>query len=157
MMKRMLLALVAVFTFASFAGAMDWKADKVHSTVGFEVRHLVISKTKGEFEDFSGNVRLLAKSSILELQSETLKAKVELKNTDPDPSADPYALLGLPKAASWADVRKKYLQLTKRYHPDQYSTVDLPKEVVQYMSGVFSQSNTAYNLIKSTMAKSEAA
>ncbi|MGI9479725.1 MAG: J domain-containing protein [Hyphomicrobiaceae bacterium] len=110
-----------------------------------------------EFEDFSGNVRLLAKSSILELQSETLKAKVELKNTDPDPSADPYALLGLPKAASWADVRKKYLQLTKRYHPDQYSTVDLPEEVVQYMSGVFSQSNTAYNLIKSTMAKSEAA
>lgn len=110
-----------------------------------------------EFEDFSGNVRLLAKSSILELQSETLKAKVELKNTDPDPSADPYALLGLPKAASWADVRKKYLQLTKRYHPDQYSTVDLPEEVLQYMSGVFSQSNTAYNLIKSTMAKSEAA
>lgn len=110
-----------------------------------------------EFEDLSGDVRLIAKSSIVELQSETLKAKVELKNNEPEPNADPNALLGLPKGASWADVRKSYLKLTKRYHPDQYSTVELPEEVVQYMSGVFSQSNTAYNLIKSTAAKSEAA
>ncbi len=91
------------------------------------------------------------------MRSETLKAKVELKNVDPQPNADPYSLLGLPKGADWSEVRKSYLTLTKRYHPDQYSTVDLPEEVVQYMSGVFSQSNTAYNLIKSTMAKSEAA
>ncbi|MFY0611981.1 MAG: J domain-containing protein [Hyphomicrobiaceae bacterium] len=110
-----------------------------------------------EFEDLSGDVRLIAKSSVVELRSETLKAKVELKNVDPQPNADPYTLLGLPKGADWSEVRKSYLKLTKRYHPDQYSTVDLPEEVVQYMSGVFSQSNTAYNLIKSTMAKSEAA
>lgn len=110
-----------------------------------------------EFEDLSGDVRLIAKSSVVELRSETLKAKVELKNVDPQPNADPYTLLGLPKGAGWSEVRKSYLKLTKRYHPDQYSTVDLPEEVVQYMSGVFSQSNTAYNLIKSTMAKSEAA
>jgi polyisoprenoid-binding protein YceI len=42
---------------ATFGQAEDWKVDKVHSWVGFEVSHLVVSKTKGRFTDFEGEVK----------------------------------------------------------------------------------------------------
>lgn len=110
-----------------------------------------------EFEDFSGEVRMIAKSSIVELKSEALVKKAELKNQVDNSHADPYAILGVSSSASWGDVRKAYVRLTKQYHPDTYSAVTLPPEVVSYMSGVFSQSNTAYNLIKATRNRDEAA
>ena len=69
----------------------------------------------------------------------------------------PFAMLGLKPNAEWSEVRKSYVRMTKLYHPDQYSTVTLPIEVLQYMSEMFSQSNTAYNLIKSTTAEKEPA
>ncbi|TRM10942.1 YceI family protein [Lentibacillus cibarius] len=33
-----------------------WNVDKVHSTIGFSVRHMMISNVKGTFNDFEGTV-----------------------------------------------------------------------------------------------------
>jgi polyisoprenoid-binding protein YceI len=33
-----------------------WQLDTVHSTVGFTVRHLMVSKTRGKFTDFSAEI-----------------------------------------------------------------------------------------------------
>ncbi|WP_240375682.1 YceI family protein [Bacillus piscicola] len=33
-----------------------WNVDKVHSTIGFTVRHMMISNVKGTFNDFEGTV-----------------------------------------------------------------------------------------------------
>jgi polyisoprenoid-binding protein YceI len=33
-----------------------WAIDPVHSTVGFSVRHLMVSKVRGAFDDFSGAI-----------------------------------------------------------------------------------------------------
>lgn len=33
-----------------------WNLDQMHSTIGFKVKHLVISTVKGHFADFSGSV-----------------------------------------------------------------------------------------------------
>ncbi|UFS96225.1 YceI family protein [Nocardia huaxiensis] len=33
-----------------------WAIDAVHSTLGFSVRHLMVSKIRGRFTDFSGNL-----------------------------------------------------------------------------------------------------
>ncbi|MBX7455350.1 YceI family protein [Mycolicibacterium sp. 3033] len=33
-----------------------WTIDTVHSAVGFSVRHLMVSKVRGEFETFSGTI-----------------------------------------------------------------------------------------------------
>jgi DnaJ-domain-containing protein 1 len=118
-------------------------------TMNNEIRYL-------EFEDLRGNISLLLKSSIIELRTETLKQKPNLKGNK-DPNAEPFGVLGLKPDAQWGDVRKSYVRMTKLYHPDQYSTVTLPDEVLQYMSDMFSQSNTAYNIIKSTMAAKEPA
>ena len=43
------------------AGAAEWNIDAAHSSVGFSVRHLVVSKTTGNFKDFSGTVNFDAK------------------------------------------------------------------------------------------------
>jgi polyisoprenoid-binding protein YceI len=37
---------------------MSWQIDTSHSTVQFSVRHMMLSKTRGEFEKFSGTVDL---------------------------------------------------------------------------------------------------
>lgn len=34
----------------------NWAVDKSHSTVGFEVKHMMISKVKGQFLDYSAEV-----------------------------------------------------------------------------------------------------
>ncbi|MCB0226401.1 MAG: YceI family protein, partial [Anaerolineae bacterium] len=35
---------------------MSWKFDKAHSSVEFSVRHMMISKVRGRFEDFEVSV-----------------------------------------------------------------------------------------------------
>lgn len=56
-MKTLLRTLLAVAVLASAvpeAGAVRFEIDRVHSSVGFKVRHLVVSKTAGKFNSFSG-------------------------------------------------------------------------------------------------------
>ena len=38
--------------------AGTYALDVAHSSVGFSVRHLMVSKTKGRFDDFSGTVTI---------------------------------------------------------------------------------------------------
>ncbi|MGX9787320.1 YceI family protein [Mycobacterium sp. MMS18-G62] len=37
-------------------GAGTWAIDPVHSSIGFSVRHLMVSKVRGNFENFSGAI-----------------------------------------------------------------------------------------------------
>ena len=50
------LAISATILLALPAMAADWNLDASHSNVGFEVRHMAISKVKGSFGDYSGTV-----------------------------------------------------------------------------------------------------
>ncbi|WP_193047635.1 YceI family protein [Mycolicibacterium baixiangningiae] len=36
--------------------AGTWAIDPVHSTIGFSIRHLMVSKVRGTFDDFSGTI-----------------------------------------------------------------------------------------------------
>jgi len=110
-----------------------------------------------ELQDFSGAARLIAKSSVIELSMQEPKKKAELKTPVAGENFDPYKVLNLPSTASTAEVRKAYLDMTKKYHPDQYSQVTLPEDVSEYMSAMFSQANTAYNLIKAEGSSRRAA
>lgn len=53
-MFRRLLTGTLLLALAAGASAAEWKIDQAHSSVYFKVRHLVISKTKGEFTKFDG-------------------------------------------------------------------------------------------------------
>ena len=55
--RRTMLAVVtlsATILLALPAAAAEWNVDASHSSVGFKVRHLAISKVKGSFKEFSG-------------------------------------------------------------------------------------------------------
>ena len=56
MFKKMFLIMFLVVIFATTGQADTWSLDKAHSSVGFSVRHLVISKTTGKFDDFTGTI-----------------------------------------------------------------------------------------------------
>ncbi len=57
MYRKLGFVLVAlIFTTSSLANAGTWGFDKVHSDVGFKVKHLMISNVRGSFENFDGSV-----------------------------------------------------------------------------------------------------
>jgi len=67
-MIRELISTVVVLSFLTVpATATEWKIDNVHSSVQFKVRHMVVSRTKGEFRDFEGTIQYdgdLSKGSV---------------------------------------------------------------------------------------------
>lgn len=59
-MKRILATLCCI-VLASFGHSQDayWTIDPIHTTIGFNATHLVISEVSGKFLEFSGNVKSL--------------------------------------------------------------------------------------------------
>jgi len=63
-----------------------WKVDQSHSSVGFEVKHMMVSKVKGQFDSYSADVEA-ADLSDLTTASITFKfdvASINTKNADRD-------------------------------------------------------------------------
>ena len=59
-MKHFILsaAALSILTIPVLAGAATWNIDPDHSSVGFKVRHMMVSNVKGEFAKFKGSVVL---------------------------------------------------------------------------------------------------
>ena len=51
-------SLALVLVAGTIQGAENYTIDKVHSSINFSVRHLLISSVKGRFGDFSGSIAL---------------------------------------------------------------------------------------------------
>jgi polyisoprenoid-binding protein YceI len=57
-MKRITGTLLVMFFATAFVSAQsNWKVDKVHSSVTFTVRHMVISDVTGSFKDFTVDLK----------------------------------------------------------------------------------------------------
>ncbi len=63
--------------------AGTWTIDTVHSTVGFSVRHLMVSKVRGTFNDFAGAITV-AEDGTTAVTAEIQVASIDTKNTDRD-------------------------------------------------------------------------
>jgi polyisoprenoid-binding protein YceI len=50
--------LVSLFVIAGAANAATWEIDKSHSTVGFKIRHMMVSNVRGNFKEFSGELAI---------------------------------------------------------------------------------------------------
>ena len=58
-MNKMNLIYALALTLApSFANALELEVDPAHSSLGFDIKHLVVSTVHGNFTDFSGNLTL---------------------------------------------------------------------------------------------------
>jgi len=68
MRKRALLPVVVLLFSTAVFAADEYKIDKVHSSVGFSVKHMVISTVPGRFTDFEGTINYdehdITKSSV---------------------------------------------------------------------------------------------
>jgi polyisoprenoid-binding protein YceI len=70
MFKKFAFIVLVLMLTAGMTQAATWSFDKAHSSIGFSVRHMVISKTTGNFDDFNG---------VLEFDGENVQSgKVEL-------------------------------------------------------------------------------
>lgn len=55
-MKKLTVIFIAVLLTALSINAETWKFDKSHTTIGFEVSHMVISSVDGKFKEYDGTV-----------------------------------------------------------------------------------------------------
>jgi len=56
MRKGIVTAASLLLVLASLARAEKWEIDVAHSSVGFSVRHMVVTKTHGKFNEFTGYI-----------------------------------------------------------------------------------------------------
>ncbi|MDV7241765.1 MULTISPECIES: YceI family protein [Rhodococcus] len=63
--------------------AGTWAIDPVHSTVGFSVRHLMVSKVRGTFNDFTGAITV-AEDGTASVTAEIQVGSIDTKNADRD-------------------------------------------------------------------------
>ncbi len=102
-----------------------------------------------EFETHEGERALIAKSMLRAVKVIDVPAAGSLKSRLKEAGGfDPYAMLGLERGASWEDVRRAYLALSKAYHPDRYAGVALPAEVRAYFSAMIGRINAAYTALE---------
>jgi polyisoprenoid-binding protein YceI len=88
MIKRYMVAvLAAVALVASQAQAADtYNIDAAHTTVGFSIQHMVISKVKGRFNEFSGSIQVDPKATptVTEATIAIKVASIDTANTKRD-------------------------------------------------------------------------
>lgn len=80
MRKITAIVLSAAMILAVGAQANTWQVDKVHSSVGFTVSHMTISKVRGRFNDFSGELNFDGK----DLKSGSIAFTVKVSSIDTD-------------------------------------------------------------------------
>jgi len=83
--RRILPIFLGLFFFSTAFGADTYSIDPAHSSIGFSVRHMVISNVKGRFTDFSGTLiydeKDLSKSSV-EITIKAASINTDVKQRD---------------------------------------------------------------------------
>ena len=80
MIKNILVSVIGLSLLSTMSFAAQWTLDAVHSNIGFEVKHLVISTTKGNFKEFSGELKF--DEADLEKSQVTITVKTASIDTD---------------------------------------------------------------------------
>ncbi|MEZ5775941.1 MAG: J domain-containing protein [Hyphomicrobiaceae bacterium] len=102
-----------------------------------------------EFEPHEGDRMYIARSSISAVKEMDIPRTDGLaKKLSNLTQFDPYETLGVTKQSSTEEIRLAYLKLAKSYHPDRFAMLDLPHEVVEYLSAVATRVNLAYSELR---------
>ena len=98
-----------------------------------------------EFEPYGCERSIVAKSSIRAIKIVNAPAASSLAGRGREiDTFDPHTVLGVSRTTPFEEVRQAYLRLTKAYHPDRYSGVELPPEVSTYLAAMAQRVNLAY-------------
>jgi hypothetical protein len=97
--------------------------------------------------DTEGKQTFIAKSAVMRVDLvEVPRAnQINLRRRASDNAAfDPYAVLGVEKGCGAAAIKQAYHTQAKRYHPDRFQGIDLPKEMGDYAAAMLVRINLAY-------------
>ena len=98
-----------------------------------------------EVDTYSGERVIVAKGMIRQARNVDMPKTEQLaKRMRQLEGFDPLTLLQLKPGAGHDEVRTSYHRLAKLYHPDRYRSLDLPKEISDYVSAVSVRLNAAY-------------
>jgi hypothetical protein len=102
-----------------------------------------------DFEPYDGERGFIAKSTIASVKSIKVPRAPNLNQKLRDLDGfDPHAILGVTRDCSWDDIRRAYHARAKAYHPDRYSTAELPEDVANYLAAMARRINTAYAVLE---------
>lgn len=98
-----------------------------------------------EIELYDGTILQLSKASIetCELRDVPKAEQLALSIRKAD-VFHPFGTLGLEQTATPEIVREAYRKRIAQYHPDKYAGLDLPPEIVAYISDMMKRVNVAY-------------
>jgi DnaJ like chaperone protein len=78
---------------------------------------------------------------------EQLRAQFSATAKTPAGAGDDYAVLGLARSASDAEIRRTYRRLVREHHPDRLVAKGMPEEMVEQANKVLAAINAAYDRI----------
>jgi DnaJ domain len=98
-----------------------------------------------EFEPYGGERQFVLKTSLKAVKpigaGRAVSLQAKLRDLD---QFDPHAILGVSGTANWDAIKAAYHARTKIYHPDRYSTAELPPEVRDYLASMARRVNAAF-------------
>ncbi|PSM52666.1 YceI-like domain-containing periplasmic protein [Campylobacter blaseri] len=84
-MKKIITSTVAALFLATGVNAAEYVLDKAHSSIGFEIKHMQISKVRGNFTNFDGAVSFDPKTKKLtNLNGEIVISSINTNNNKRD-------------------------------------------------------------------------
>lgn len=111
-----------------------------------------------DFETYEGERALIARTTIKAVRIVPVAAASQLKGRMRETETfDPYQVLGILNDATFEEVRAAYLKLSKIYHPDRFSGVDLPAEVRDYLAAMVRRINAAYGALEAPVSAAKRA
>ena len=101
-----------------------------------------------ELETYDGERSVIAKSAVRQVKPVEVPAARELEQSVKQMDRfDPFSILGVTREASAETVREAYRDMVKLYHPDRYSGLELPREILNYMASASQRVNAAFTAV----------
>jgi DnaJ like chaperone protein len=60
---------------------------------------------------------------------------------------DPYLILGLDRSAQADEIKRRYRELVRAYHPDRHIAAGVPEEMIEIATERLQKVNEAYDRI----------
>ncbi len=110
----------------------------------FRVMEILVSLNMITFADdmeTARNISMWANPKMMEIKESIMKDYIYFKGKNY------YEVLGVDFSANEKEIKKRYLELVKKYHPDRYGHVHLTRELQQKINETFQIIQVAYDVL----------